>query len=420
MACPAEAPIFCGHETVSRGLCVKEAVDCNSRASEPRAVPKTPENEKGKKYSYVETHLGRHCYFTKETLKVDYDMSFTDGEAVPASFSCLTYNIWGLARKDEQAHLFTLRQPLLEKTIRESGADLLCLQEMSEFSYGRLTTLISEYKFASEIPYPATHQSDRNRAVDTYFLSKYKPSRVTLYNLPGVLGYSNCLLVIEYSNLVVFNLYNQAGSRSSPGQGLKWIHYSRCRYDILETIYDMIKDSYSGKNSIICGDFNFHLDGELKDWPELAMIDRFKADGFIDTFRQVNPDDPGFTEDTDFNAMRWNQKLIEKQYRYDGILFKGAWKPTGSVLIGRETECLTPEDSEWFIKNMSEVKESNLDDLWYCKDKTIPINASDHFGVLTTFTQGGGRRRFRKTRRKQTQQKQKQKQKRRRTTKRKI
>ena len=69
---------------------------------------------------------------------------------------------------------------------------------------------------------------------------------------------------------------------------------------------------------------------------------------------------------------------------------------------------------------MSEVKESNLDDLWYCKDKTIPINASDHFGVLTTFTQGGGRRRFRKTRRKQTQQKQKQKQKRRRTTKRKI
>ena len=115
----------------------------------------------------------------------------------------------------------------------------------------------------------------------------------------------------------------------------------------------MIKDSYSGKNSIICGDFNFHLDGELKDWPELAMIDRFKADGFIDTFRQVNPDDPGFTEDTDFNAMRWNQKLIEKQYRYDGILFKGAWKPTGSVLIGRDTECLTPEESEWFIKNMS-------------------------------------------------------------------
>jgi endonuclease/exonuclease/phosphatase family metal-dependent hydrolase len=64
------------------------------------------------------------------------------------------------------------------------------------------------------------------------------------------------LLVVEYSNLVIFNLYNQAGSRSSPGQELKWIHYSRCRYDILETIYDMIKDSYAEKNSIICGDFN--------------------------------------------------------------------------------------------------------------------------------------------------------------------
>jgi hypothetical protein len=246
-----------------------------------------------------------------------------------------------------------------------------------------------------------------------YFLSKYKPSRITLYNLPGVLGYSNCLLVVEYSNLVIFNLYNQAGSRSSPGQEFKWIHYSRCRYDILETIYHLIKDSYAEKNSIICGDFNFHLDGEIKDWPELAMIERFKADGFIDTFRQVNPKDAGFTEDTDFNAMRWNQKLIEKHYRYDGILFKGAWKPTGSVLIGRNTECLSSEDSEWFIKNMSEVKESNLDHLWYCNDKRIPINASDHFGVLTTFTQGGGRR-FKKSRKHKKQQK------RRRNTKRKI
>jgi hypothetical protein len=135
----------------------------------------------------------------------------------------------------------------------------------------------------------------------------------------------------------------------------------------------------------------------------------------------VNPDDPGFTEDTDFNAMRWNQKLIEKHYRYDGILFKGAWKPTKSILIGRETECLTHEASEWFINTISEGK-NTPDKLWYCKEKTIPINASDHFGVLTTFTQGGGRHRFRKTRSKQTQQKQKQKQKqkRRRTTKRKI
>ena len=349
MACPAEAPIFCGQETVSRGLCVKEAVDCNIRSPESRAVPKTPENEKGKKYSYVETHLGRHCYFTKETLKVDYDKSFPDGEAVPASFSCLTYNIWGLARKEEQKYLFTLRQPLLEKTIRESGADLVCLQEMSEFSYGRLTTLINEYKFASEIPYPAEGSRavpERNRAVDTYFLSKYTPSRVTLYGLPGVLGYENCLLVVEFPNLVVFNLYSQAGSRSSPGQELKWIHYSRCRYDILETIYDMIQRQYPSKNSIICGDFNFHLDGTSHDWPEVAMIERFKADGFMDTFRQVNPEDPGYTEDTDFNAMRWNQKLIEKHYRYDGILFKGVWKPTNSILIGRDTECLTPEDSQ--------------------------------------------------------------------------
>ena len=401
MACPVEAPIFCEHATLSRGLCVQNASECEKRSDQSRIVPITPENVKGKKYSYVETHLGRHCYFTDATLKVDYDKSFPDGESVPATFSCLTYNIWGLARKEESKILFRLRQPLLEKTLRESGADLLCLQEMSEFSYKQLNGFIDEYKFASEIPYPA-HGSrpipERNRSVDTYFLSKYTPSRITLYGLPGVLGYENCLLVVEYTNLVVFNLYNQAGSRSSPGQQHKWIHYSRCRYDILQTIYDMIQRRYKDKNSIICGDFNFHLDGTIEDWPELAMIERFKEDGFMDTFRTVNPDDSGFTEDTDFNAMRWNQKLIEKHYRYDGILFKGAWKPTKSILIGREIECLTHEASEWFINTMSEGK-NTPDKLWYCKEKTIPINASDHFGVLTTFTQGGGKRKYRKTRR---------------------
>jgi exonuclease III len=329
---------------------------------------------------------------------VDYDQTFPDGEAVPATFSCLTYNIWGLARTEEQKYLFGLRHPLLEKTIRESGADLLCLQEMSHFSYTQLEGLIREYPFASELPYPAATArpiSERNRAVDTYFLSKYRPSRVTLYGLPGVLGYENCLLVIEFPNLVVFNLYNQAGSRSSPGQEHKWIHYSRCRYDILQTILDMIMLRYSDKSNIVCGDFNFHLDGSLEDWPEMEMLQQYAAYGFIDTFRRLNLDEPGFTEDTDRNPMRWNQKLIEKHYRYDGILYRpvgtgSRWNPRKSILIGTRHECLGAADSKWFIEKMSEVKPDELDKLTHCAYNRsgkllVPINASDHFGVRTVF-----------------------------------
>ena len=387
-------PHVCGPETVSRGLCVEDPADCHRRVPGLRQVPPTPVDTKGKQYAYVEEFLGRHCYFDEASLKIDYDRHYEDGEAVPPTFSCLTYNIWGLANSEKHRHLFTLRQPLLESTIRETGADLLCLQEMSEFAYERLKPLLREYPFASEVPYPASAAS-RNRSVDTYFLSKYKPSRVTMYGLPGVLGYENCLLVIEYVNLVVFNLYNQAGSKHSPGQQHKWIHYSRCRFDILETIHDMIRRHYMDKSVLICGDFNFHLDGSRDEWPEVEMLDRLKAMGFQDTFRIANPTDPGFTEDTDFSHMRWNQKLLDKHLRYDGVLYRAAaahspWSIRSSKLIGADYVCLSKDDSAWFIENMSDVKPDEIHRLAQCasprsREKRIPINASDHLGVLTVF-----------------------------------
>lgn len=399
--CPEKSPVFCGPDTVSRGLCVQDQADCHTRSSSARNVPVTPLNAIGAKFAYTEEGLGRHCYYTDTTITLDFHKSYSDGERVPDNFSCLTYNIWGLAKNAKLQRLFGLRQPLLEKTLRGSGADMLCLQEMSEFSYGKLASLISEYKFASEIPYPAARTpttAERNRGVDVYFLSKYKPSAIYMYGVQGVLGYANALMAIEYPNLVVFNLYSQAGSKSSPGQQLKWLHYSRCRYDILQTIFDLIKsrpDSDSsrkpmcqGKQVIVCGDFNFHLDGDLNDWPEMAMIEEFKRDGFVDSFRKVHPDAaavPGFTEDTDLNVMRWNQKMIDKKYRFDAVLYKGHLAPKKSEMIGLEYECLEPADSKWFIENISEAKEDQRELLARCPGKKIPINASDHFGVITWF-----------------------------------
>ena len=410
-SCPESAPHLCGPETISRGLCVKKASRCSKRKTKGvRAFPKPPLNEKGKKYAYVEDYLGRHCYFTDKTLKIDYDKTFDDGEPVPASFSCLTYNIWGLAKKPALKHMFELRLPLLEQTIRDTNADLLCLQEMSRFSYEHLKGLIAEYAFASEIPYPL---SPRDRAVDTYFLSKYRQSRVTVYGLPGVLGYENALLVVEFPNLVVFNLYSQAGSRHSVGQEHKWIHYSRCRYDILQTILDLVKSRYAAKSVLVCGDFNFDLDGDRNEWPEVLMLEEYKAFGFQDTFRRANPDDPGLTEDTDLNPMRWNQKLVEKHLRYDAIFYRPApssvWRIKDSKIIGTDYECLDAKNSAWFIKHMSEATESDLERLTRCvgpgksaslsapsksasksihvpANVLVPISPSDHFGVLTTFS----------------------------------
>lgn len=412
--CPDKSPVLCGPQTISRGLCVPKQEDCDSRSNSLRNIPILEVNPLSAKYGYRNSpDLGKHCYYTNHTMTLNYQRIFgiskgdenipnidfknvpddMKADTVPENFSCLTYNIWGLAKNADIQRLFDLRKPLLEKTIRSLNADILCLQEISSFAYEKLKGLFSEYKFASEIPYPGNAGKRRNRGVDVYFLSKYRPKAIYIYGLEGVLGYANALMAIEYPNLVVFNLYGQAGSKSSPGQAEKWLHYSRCRYDILQSIRDLMQSTFSdAKQFIVCGDLNFHLDGSLDDWPEIAMINQLKQDGFVDSYRQINKD-PGFTEDTDLNKMRWNQKLIEKFYRFDAILYKGPLTVKKSEIIGLEEECLSQADSEWFIDKLSDAKGGREGELKRCKHGTLPINPSDHFGVLTHFgpTKGGRR-----------------------------
>jgi len=389
MQCPPEAPHFCGKKTYARGLCVSNKSDCNIRIAEKRPIPIVPTNAAGARYGYGDADLGRSCYVPPHAIEVDYAARFPDGEHIPAAFSFLTYNIWGLAKSEHHRALFQLRRNLLVKTILEANADLCFLQEMSTFSYGELAEpLISKYKFASEVPYPAagsTSVEGRKRQVEVYCLSRYQPSRIRVIGIEGVLGYKNSLMIVEFPNLVVFNLYNQAGSRKSPGQEYKWLHYSRCRYDILEMIHDIMVAEFSDKNMILCGDFNFNLDGSRSEWPEIAMIRKIKRMGLSDTFRDKNPHDPGFTEDTDLNFMRWNQKLIEKKLRFDAVFARGPWFIRDSRLIGTEIELLDPEGSAMFLQHISDYKSSAGKELKGVVDGLIPINPSDHFGVLTTF-----------------------------------
>lgn len=410
--CPQTEKILCGHTTISRGLCVKDIAECNIRSNGPRPIPVIPENEVGKKYAYVEEFLGQHCFYPHNKLKVDYEAVYEGrGELIPDVFTFLTYNIWGLAQSKNHQHLFNLRKNLLEETLRAAKADILCLQEMSVYAYKQLEPFILKYKFASEIPYPAS-SSKRNREVDTYIISNYHPERIVVYGLPGVLGYEDSVTIVEYPNLVIFNLYNQAGSKHSPGQQHKWIHYSRCRYDILESIYLLILKKYSHQNIILCGDFNFDLDGSIEEWPEIEMMNSLKRIGFIDSYRSVHPDNPGYTEDTDKNFMRFNQKLIEKRYRYDAVLYRlappgpiASWGIRAAELVGTDMECLDAEESDWFIQNMSEAKGGREHLLRRCtKDGHLPIFPSDHFGVLTHFQRNkqiaGRRRRTRMNKRK--------------------
>jgi len=338
-------------------------------------------NPVGERYGYDDSHLDRNCYVAPADLKADYEAVFSDGEPVPAHFSCLTYNIWGLGVTAVQQHLVALRADLLVSTIQTTDADLCFLQEMSAYAYGAIVPPLraSLYKYASEEPYIG---SNRNRNVEVYCLSKYKPSRIRVIGIDGVLSYKNSFMVVEWPNLVVINLYNQAGSRKSPGQEENWHHYSRCRRDILQTLFDLLLGE-KDRPILLCGDFNFDLDGATADWPEMASLALFKANGFVDTFRSVCRD-PGYTEDTVANPMRWNHKRIEKQYRYDGIFSKGLHIKS-SMLIGQASRLLSPLDSVWFLTEVSDPLKADTEVRGLILDQ-IPIAASDHFGVLTLFS----------------------------------
>ena len=380
--CPKETPILCGKATLARGLCVKGVGECSQRSHENRAILQLDNMNGGKNYGYTSENLGRGCY----SFSKDYEKTFEMPDRVPDTFSLMTYNIWGLSSPKKLIKLFKLRKELLLKTLTESGVDMFCLQEMSKESYQEMKEWISQYKFASEVPYPA-NDVDRNRNVEVYFVSKYRPRKITIYGILGVLGYKNSLIVIEYPNLVIFNLYSQAGSKYSVGQENMWIHYSRCRYDIMNMIYVMLPKNVA---VIICGDFNFHLDGTVTDWPEIDMLKRFQAAGFIDTYRKIHKVG-GLTENTDDNLMRWNHKLVDKRFRYDGILYKPkGWSVVAAEVIGKNMKYLKSEDSQWFYKEISEAsKGAGLSKMRGVrktrKGYTLPINASDHFGVAVKF-----------------------------------
>jgi hypothetical protein len=64
-------------------------------------------------------------------------------------------------------------------------------------------------------------------------------------------------------------------------------------------------------------------------------------------------------------------------------------KNISSDLIGQNTFYLDVNDSKWFINNISDASDCCFDSLKNVKkinnDYLIPINPSDHYGVLTVF-----------------------------------
>lgn len=395
--CPEEIPYLCTSKTESFGLCRKTPDDCRIRSIRYSDVEnitsKNAKNTSANQYGYHQNNITDFC----GTFKEEYSVQYEQNQNLPQTFKVLTWNIWGMNKHKESgdkvlllSELMMLRMEQIVREIIRTDPDVIIIQEMSYEALGLIRGFMRRYNLKTYKGFgqnfstysPNKIETEIGRDLETYVFAKYTPRRIIQYNLSGNLGYSTPITCLEYDDVCIIGCYLQAGSKHSPGQSGVWFHYSRCRSEQVRAISKIIDENYKDKTTVLCGDFNMDLDGDRKEWPETVAI---KDMNMIDSWRSAHPDkntDPGYTEDTYINHMRWNQKFMEKRYRYDGILFKNGAKRLNvvdSVLIGTKSYPLEDDMYSEFMRVLSNRTSSE-------KPRSKTYHPSDHFGVMTTFT----------------------------------
>lgn len=387
--------ILCPRNSINLGLCTNSIENCDKVeidgelpsiiiASESENIEHQNTIVMGEKKGYTDTNLNKSCYGSDPDIIVyDHDKN---NNKIPTQFSIITLNAMGIIREDNNKRiLMKERVNILVKQLLLNQPDILCFQEMSTEFYDELYKQISSiYQFSNHQVLGEIKKDD----VTNFIISKYNPIKTRFVKLKGNLFYPNSLGIYEFENLVVFNLYLQAGSVSSLGQKNKWKHYSRCRIHELIYISNIIKE-YT-KPFIILGDFNFDLnDTNGIIFPEIIYLkDIIEKNNCVDSFKYINPTLPGLTEDTDINSLRWNDKFEIKKYRYDAIFSSNKLVPIKSKLFADIPKILVSKENinayvNVFVKD--KITNPKLRYIGPVDNKQYELFVSDHFGVSSRF-----------------------------------
>lgn len=404
--CETPNKILCKTNTKNLGLCVETKEDCNNlkivgslpniTVKEEHLATYTDAVERGRKKGYIDDYLDLSCYGIHEDDETNSIITFTHNQndyqniltTIPNQFNIITLNAMGIVRGDNSRRiLMNKRIDMLVEQINRTNPDIICFQEMSIDFYDEFfPKLNSKYKFSNREIFEYFDISKR-QDLSNFIVSKYLPIQTKTFKLKGNLGYPNCLNVCEFDNLIIFNCYLQAGSSNSLGQQYKWKHYSRCRIHQLEYIKDII--SQSSKPFVILGDFNFDVNdirGTI--FPEAKYLNNLILEiGAYDSFKTANPSNPGYTEDTDANSLRWNDKFETKKYRYDAIFASENLQVLESQLFANEPTILeTTELNNAYEKlYVKDPNDSRLKTVMFNGEKVYELFISDHFGVLSKF-----------------------------------
>jgi hypothetical protein len=305
-SCPYTHPVLCDENYRSMGSCRKDKAHCNENHPYNIVPLGKEDNNVSKYYSYDQIYFGNSCF----NLKQNYKKIFTNPQKLPRKFKMLTINILGLEKPGMvEALQMNKRLNRLADITDSENLDIIFFQEVSDTAFKTLKSRMKGYVFSEQNFNMSNASLKRNSKMDLFGFFKYTPQSVEIYSIGGNSGYDNSIMIVVYPNIVLLNVYLQAGSKFSPGLEHRAIHYSRCRSEQLQVINSIVKNFYNkNKESaiVVAGDFNTDLDGN---WPEYREISKLNLD---DSFRKLYPHKPGYTEDTDTNLMRWNAKFQKK------------------------------------------------------------------------------------------------------------
>jgi len=99
----------------------------------------------------------------------------------------------------------------------------------------------------------------------------------------------------------------------------------------LEQLDRILPGLNGARHAVLMGDFNF----DPADQTEQSRI----AQRYTDLWPALRGDEPGYTADSELNAMRFLHKQFHKRVRFDRILLRSspaAWRPVSIDLLGTE------------------------------------------------------------------------------------
>lgn len=215
-----------------------------------------------------------------------------------------TYNIWF-----NDTHAERRYRTIAELLSRESP-DIMAFQEVNPVAL----TVFLEQAWIREQYRSAAAVGGRRGNYGMLLLSRVPVDSVTYTRLPTKLsrGYLTARLTLNGEPLAVVDIHLESGKASAALRARQLGQIYRSQRDVPDVV--------------LLGDFN------MRD-SEDAVI----GPDHRDAWPVLRPQEPGYTEDTTINHMRFDMKDKHRHVRFDRVLTKGdTWTPESIELLGRE------------------------------------------------------------------------------------